>query len=182
VRGSIQSWSDDVSDDLAGFISDIPGWLPRSTQRAMRSEAAREYREARDAELEREQRHEAKRSAAMALYAEQAEQRGEHVSAFQRATGQVPGRSAAEVLAAAAAMADREDAREAWRERREGGERLNLCFAETSRAARPESPESRAVLNTVRHYAEQHPDSDVIDRAFIASEARKQLRKNRPVA
>jgi hypothetical protein len=56
-----------VSDDLAGFIGDIPSWLPRSTQKAMRSEAAREFREARDAELEREQRAEAKRSAAMAL-------------------------------------------------------------------------------------------------------------------
>jgi hypothetical protein len=169
-----------VSDDLAGFIGDIPGWLPRSTQKAMRAEAAREYREARDAEIERDQRAEVKRSAAMALYAEQAEQRGEHVSAFALATGQVPGRTAAEVLAAAAALADREDAREAWRERREGGERLNFCL-DSPPATRAESPESREVLNTVRHYAEQHPESDVIDRAHIAAEARKAQRRNRPV-
>jgi hypothetical protein len=169
-----------VSDDLAGFIGDIPGWLPRSTQKAIRAEAAREYREARDAELEREQRAEVKRSAALALYAEQAEQRGEHVSAFQLATGQVPGRSAAEVLAAAAAMADREDAREAWRERREGGERLNFCF-NSPPAVRAESPEGREIVNVVRHYASQHPDSDVIDRAIVASEARKAQRRNRPV-
>jgi hypothetical protein len=169
-----------VSDDLAGFIGDIPSWLPRSTQKAMRSEAAREYREARDAELEREQRAEAKRSAAMALYAEQAEQRGEHVSAFQLATGQVPGRSAAEILAAAAVLANREDAREAWRERRESGERLNFCF-DSPPATRAESPESRAVLNTVRHYAEAHPEADVLDRAAIAAEARKAQRRDRPV-
>ena len=169
-----------MSEDLAGFIGDIPGWLPRSTQKAMRSEAAREYREARDAELEREQRHEAKRSAAMALYAEQAEQRGEYVSAFQLATGQVPGRSAAEVLAAAAAMADREDARQAWRERQEAGERLNLCF-DPPAATRAETAEGREVKNVVRHYADQHPDSGVIDRAIVASEARKAQRRNRPV-
>jgi hypothetical protein len=169
-----------VSEDLAGFIGDIPGWLPRSTQKAMRSEAAREYREARDAELEHEQRAEAKRSAAMALYAEPAEQRGEYVSAFQLATGQVPGRSAAEVLAAAAAMADREDARQAWRERQEAGERLNLCF-DPPAATRAETAEGREVKNVVRHYADQHPDSDVIDRAIVASEARKALRRNRPV-
>ena len=169
-----------MNDDLAGFIGDIPGWLPRSTQKAMRAEAAREYREARDAELEREQRAEAKRSAAMALYAGQAEERGEYVSAFGLATGQVAGRTAAEVLAAAEVMADREDARQAWRERREAGERLNFCF-DSPPATRAETPESRAVLNTVRHYAEQHPDSDVIDRAIIAAEARKQLRRDRPV-
>jgi hypothetical protein len=180
VRGSIQSWSDDVSDDLAGFISDIPGWLPKSTQKAMRSEAAREYRAARDAEIERDQRHEAKRSAAMALYAEQAEQRGEHVSAFALATGQVQGRSAAEVLAAAAVMADREDAREAWRERREGGERLNFCF-DSPPAVRAETAEGREIKNVVRHYADQNPGSDVIDRAIVAAAARKAQRRNRPI-
>lgn len=169
-----------MSDDLAGFIGDIPGWLPRSTQKATRAEEVRERREARDAELEREQLAEAKRSAAMALYAEQAEQRGEYVSALQMATGQVAGRTAAEVLAAAAVMADREDARAEWQERREAGERLNLCF-DSPPATRAESPESREVLNTVRRYADQHPDSDVIDRAIVASEARKQLRRNRPV-
>jgi len=102
------------------------------------------------------------------------------VSAFQLATGQVPGRSAAEVLAAAAAMADREDAREARRERREGGERLNFCF-NSPPAVRAESPEGGEIVNVVRHYASQHPDSDVIDRAIVASEARKAQRRNRPV-
>jgi hypothetical protein len=175
-----QDWSDDVSDDLAGFIGDVPGWLPRSTQKARRAEAAREYREARDAALDQEQRAEAKRSAAMALYAQQAEQRGEQVSAFALATGQVPGRSAAEVLAAAAVMADREDAREAWRERREAGERLNFCF-DSPPATRAESAEGREVKNVVRHYAALHQDSDVIDRARIASATRAALRRNRPV-
>jgi hypothetical protein len=106
--------------------------------------------------------------------------RGEHVSAFALATGQVPGRTAGEVLAAAAAMADIEDRREEARARRAEDGPLNFCF-DSPPATRAESPESRAVLNTVRHYANQHPDSDVIDRAFIASEARKQLRRNRPV-
>jgi hypothetical protein len=165
-----------VSDDLAGFIGDIPSWLPRSTQKAMRSEAAREFREARDAELEREQRAEVKRSAALSLYAEQAEQRGEFVSAFALATGQVPGRTAGEVLAAAAAAADMEDAKAAAKARREEDGPLNFCF-DSPPAARAESPEGREVRNTVRHYADQHPDSDVIDRAFIASEARKRIQR-----
>jgi hypothetical protein len=169
-----------VSDDLAGFIGDIPGWLPRSTQKAMRSEAAREYREARDAELERDQRHEAKRASAMALYAEQAEQRGEHVSAFQLATGQVPGRTAGEVLAAAAAMADIEDRREEARARRAEDGPLNFCF-DSPPAVRAQSPESRAVLNTVRRFAEAHPEADVIDRAAIAAAERKRLRRDRPL-
>lgn len=96
------------------------------------------------------------------------------------ATGQVPGRSAAEVLAAAAVMAEREDAREAWRERREGGERLVFCF-DSPPATRAETAEGREIKNVVRHYADQNPDSDVIDRAIIASEARKAQRRNRPV-
>ena len=116
----------------------------------------------------------------MALYAEQAEQRGEHVSAFALATGQVPGRSAAEVLAAAAAAADIEDARAEARARRAEDGPLNFCF-DSPPAVRAESPESRAVLNTVRHYAEAHPEADVLDRAAIAAEARKRLRRDRPV-
>jgi hypothetical protein len=164
--------------DLAGF--GIPDWLPLATQKALRAEEAREYRAARDAEIERDQRHEAKRSAAMALYAEQAELRGEHVSAFALATGQLPGRTAGEVLAAAAAMADIEDRREEARARRAEDGPLNFCF-DPPAATRAETAEGREIRNTVRHYADQHPDSDVIDRAIVASEARKAQRRNRPV-
>jgi hypothetical protein len=126
----VEGWSEDMSD-LAGF-GDQP-WLPLATQRAMRSEARRELAQAKQDAAEREQRAEAKRSAAMALYAQQAEERGEAVSAFALATGQVAGRTVTDILAGAAAMADIDDARAAARERRQASERLNFCWDPATR-------------------------------------------------
>jgi hypothetical protein len=167
-----------VSDDYAGF--GLPDFLPLATRKALQAEQAREHREAREAEAERELQIEARRSADLAMFRDQAEARGQHVSAMELATGQVAGRTIEDIFAEATVMADMADAREAARERREDGERLNFCF-DSPPATRAETAEGREVRNTVRHYAEQHPDSDVIDRAFIASEARKRIRQNRPV-
>jgi hypothetical protein len=163
--------------ELAGF--GIPDFLPLATREVL---AAEEIREARDAEREREQRAEIKRSAALAMYKDQAEARGEHVSALALATGQVTGRSTAEIFAAATAMADMDDAREAARQRRADSERLNLCFPgmPVSRSE-PKTPEDREVANILRHYQEIHGDTGVIDRAIIASEARKALQRDRPL-
>ena len=94
------------------------------------------------------QRTEAKRSATMALYAEQAELRGEHVSAFALATGQVPGRTAGDVLATAAAMADIEDRRAEARARREENGPVDYCFGLPA-ATRAETAEGREIRNAV---------------------------------
>jgi len=167
-----------VSDDLAGF--GVPDFLPLATRRALHAEEIREHREAKEAEAERERRAEARRSANLAMFKDMAEARGQHISAMELASGQVAGRTLGDIFAEASAMADMADAREAARERRDSGQRLNLCI-DSPAATRAESPESRAVLNTVRHYAELHPEADVLDRAAIAAEERKRLRRDRPV-
>jgi hypothetical protein len=179
VRIGCQSWSDDDMTDLAGF--GVPDFLPLATRKALQAEEVREYREAKEAEAERERLAEAHRSANLAMFRDQAEARGEHVSAMALATGQVTGRSIGDIFAEASAAADIADAREAARQRREDGERLNLCFGETSRAKAAETPEGREILNTVRRYKALYQDSDVIDRARIASAARAAQRRDRPV-
>jgi hypothetical protein len=162
-------------------VSNHLDWLPLASQKAIRAEEAREYRAAKDAELDQEQQAEARRSAAIALYAEQAEARGEHVSAMALATGVGVGRTAAEVLAAAAVAADIQDARAEARARREEDGPLNFCFDSPPAATRAESAEGRDIKNVVRHYADQNPDAGVIDRARIAAAARAAQRANRPV-
>jgi len=167
-----------VSDDLAGF--GVPDFLPLATRRALHAEEIREHREAKEAEAERERLAEAHRSSNLAMFKDMAEARGQHISAMELATGQVAGRTLGDIFAEASAMADMADAREAARERRDSGERLNLCFGEASRAKAAETREGREILNTVRHYQALHQDSDVIDRARIASAARAAQRRNRP--
>jgi hypothetical protein len=169
-----------MTADLAGF--GIPDFLPLATRRALAAAERAEAREAREAEAERDQRLEAKRNSAMALYAVQAEARGEHVSAMAIVTGQA-GRTLGEIFATAEVMASREDTRREVMDRRSDGDRpFEVCLAEVpvTRSA-PESPEGRQIINTVRHYAIEHPDSGVIDRAIVASEARKAQRRDRPV-
>jgi hypothetical protein len=122
----VEGEDDDMSEELAGF-GDQP-WLPLRTRKAMRSEARRELAEAKADEAAREQRAESRRSADLALYAQQAEERGEAVSAHALATGQVAGRTVTAILAMAEAMADIDDRRAAAQERRENGERLNICW------------------------------------------------------
>jgi hypothetical protein len=169
-----------MTTDLAGF--GVPAWLPVATRRAMAAAERAEAREAREAEAERDQRAEAKRNAAMELYQQQAAERGEHVSALAIVTGRA-GRTLGEIFATAEVMASREDTRREVMDRRGRGERaFEVCLAEVpvTRSA-PESPEGRQIINTVRHYAIEHPDSGVIDRAIVASEARKAQRRDRPV-
>jgi phosphopantothenoylcysteine synthetase/decarboxylase len=168
-----------MTGDLAGF--GIPDFLPLATRKAMRADEIREAREARDAERERDQRAEASRSANLALYKDQAEARGEHVSALDLATGNVAGRTPADIFAAAAAMADMEDARQAAQQRRENGERLNLCFGETSRSTRPLSKDEREIENTMRRYREVHADAGIIERELVRYEARQAQRRNKPL-
>jgi hypothetical protein len=169
-----------MTAELAGF--GIPAFLPLATRKALQADEIREAREARDAEREREQQAEARRSADLAMFKDQAEARGEHVSALALATGQVAGRTVAEIVTEAAARADIEDARAEARQRRADGERLNLCFPEVPVArSQPRSAEGREIASLLRHYSELHADASVIERAQFASAARKALRRDRPV-
>jgi hypothetical protein len=117
-----------MSDYLASF--GIPDWLPQQVQRRMHAEAVSEARTARRAERERESRHERAEELARAAYREAAEARGEYVSALALASGEVAGRTVAEVLAGALAAAGHEDARSAAREARAAQGEVPVVFGE----------------------------------------------------
>jgi hypothetical protein len=121
-----------------GLMTETAGWgvpdfLPPAVARRMLRDDAREVREAKQAEAERETRAEERHQRAMALYAEQAELRGEVVTAMQLASGQVPGRPIAAILEAARQAGDRDDVITAARLHREGHgepERVHVEVAE----------------------------------------------------
>lgn len=114
-----------VADDAPAEFG-TASWLPPSVQRAQLAEDRAAAREARDAERARESQSEARHDAALSLYRSRAESRGEVVSAMAMATGQVTGRSLGDVLADAASAAEREDARQASRDRRE-----DVCYIDS---------------------------------------------------
>jgi hypothetical protein len=149
-----------MSDDeqAGGF-----GWLPAGLQRRMAAEDAAERQAERDAAAEREAVREQKHEAALALYRSQAEARGEVVSAVALATGQVTGRDVNEVLADARAAAEREDARQASRDRREDVHFIDQEPA-VHTASRSSWPESEWELDRI---IRQQQD----DRSWIAGAA-----------
>jgi hypothetical protein len=98
----------------------VPGFLPPAVAMRARQADAREAIAARQAEDEQEAHREELRQRHLGLYREQAERRGELVSAVALATGQVPGRTVADILAAGAAAGDREDLVTEARLHREG--------------------------------------------------------------
>ncbi len=107
--------------EMAGFAG-AGSWLPASVQRRMAPEDAHERAEARRAKLERADQADQARERSLAAYRAAAEQRGEVVSAMALASGEVTGRDLGDVFADATAAADREDARQRARDRRESGE------------------------------------------------------------
>jgi len=98
-----------MSDYLAGF--GIPDWLPAQVQRAMHTEAVAEAKQAREAKRDLEARRADGHERALRAYKEQAEWRGEYIGVMDMATGQVQGRTVADVLAGAQAAGDHDDAR-----------------------------------------------------------------------
>lgn len=84
----------------------VPSFLPPGVARRMVHADAQEAIAAKQAEAERELLAEERHSRAMALYCQQAEARGEEISALALATGQVRGRSVQDILTAASAAAD----------------------------------------------------------------------------
>jgi hypothetical protein len=95
-------------------------WLPPSVARRAARDDAREQREAHAADAERERRVEDAHQRHLALAAEQAGLRGDVVTALQLATGQVRGRSVAEILDAGRLAGDRDDVIAAARLHRDG--------------------------------------------------------------
>ena len=111
------------------------GWgaqaFPPRAQRLLAQEAAAEAREVKRAEEERQATAEARRAQALELYGQQAALRGEDVSAFALATGQITGRSITDILTAARSAGDREDAVGAARASREAdGARAHVFVGE----------------------------------------------------
>jgi hypothetical protein len=108
----------------------IGSWLPERVQRRQDAEDRAEEREARRAEKAQEDAAEAAQEKALAAYREQAEMRGEHISAMDLATGRIPARTVQDVFRDAMAAADREDARTAAREQREAQGGAHVEFGE----------------------------------------------------
>jgi hypothetical protein len=130
MSGETQSTA--AGGPVAGWGT-APSFLPPAVAARATRDDAREAVEARHAEAERERQAEERHQRAIALYAQQAELWGEVVTAMQLATGQVSGRSIADILAAASAAADRDDVITAARMHREGHgdpEPLHVEFGE----------------------------------------------------
>ena len=111
-----------------------PDFLPPNVARRMARDDAREVREAKQAEAEREQLVEERHQRALSLAVAQAEGRGEYVSALEIATGQLGGRSFEDIFSAAVEAGDHQDQIAAARASREPGE-LELTCSSMSRSS-----------------------------------------------
>jgi hypothetical protein len=101
-------------------------WLPLSVRRAQAAEARAEAQQARVAERALAERVEARRSADLAMFASEAECRGERIDPVELATGTITGHSLADVLESARMASERQDAEAERQERRKRGERLQF--------------------------------------------------------
>ena len=136
----------------------IPGFLPPAVARRIARDDAREAVEARRCEADRQDRAEAARERGLTLAAEQAQQRGEELTAWALARGQVTGRSVTDILAAARAAGDRDDAITAARLHRDGhGEpaRVHIEVGEPVIHSAAKSPSARAAWNRLRHWQDR---------------------------
>lgn len=135
-----------------GGWGSAPGFLPPAVALRARQADAKEAVAARQAEDDAETHREELRQRHLGLYAQQAAARGELVSAVALATGQVPGRTVGEILAAGAAAGDREDLVTEARLHREGhGEPVHIEVGEpVIQQARSET--GRKIFNRARRF------------------------------
>ena len=155
--------------EIAGW--GVPGFLPPAVARRALRDDAREAIESKRAEAERELLAEERRSRAMALYAEQAELRGEVVTAMQLATGQVSGRSIADILAAASAAADRDDVITAARLHRDGHGEPERVHIEVGEPVIVASPVKRTIASRSRRWQDWQERKAAAEAAKRAVEA-----------
>jgi hypothetical protein len=117
---------------------------------------AREAAEAKRAEVEREARNEEVQAQAVEFYRQQAEARGEDITALDVATGRLSGRSLAEIFADASEAANRADAVAAARASREAGTAPVHVFVGDVQlpqpSARSRGPIGRAMDSRLRHF------------------------------
>jgi hypothetical protein len=119
-----------MNDSLASF--GVPDWLPVAAQRNLIHEEALRRRDAAVAERELEARRADLHEKNLHAYRQAAEARGEYVSALELATGQVTGRTMADVFRDAREAGDREDARAAVRARKEAQGEVPVLVGEGS--------------------------------------------------
>ena len=132
-----------------------PVWLPLSVRRAQAAEERAEAQEARQSARALAERVEARRSADLAIFAREAEDRGERIDPVAIAAGRIMGRSAADVLESARLASEREDAMAEAEARRTRGERLQLVGLLEDPAARtvPVTATRRAIERASERFA-----------------------------
>jgi hypothetical protein len=152
-----------------------PGFLPPAVAMRMLRADAQDEIAAREAEAEREAHREELHQRHMALYQEQAAVRGELVSAVALATGKVPGRTVAEILAAGSAAGDREDLVVAARLHREGNGDPELLHVEVGEPTilHARSKTGWKIFNRARHFR------DLLDARKALAEAEKAAERSR---
>lgn len=148
-----------------------PSWLPPGVARRAALDDAREAREARAVAAERERLIEQRRERAVADYVADASLRGEHLDLAALAEGRVPGRTVADVLAAASAAADADDRRTEARLHREGHgepERLHVEFGDpVIHSAR--SATGLAMFNRYRRWQDRQEARRAAEAAEVAA-------------
>ena len=160
--------------EVAGWGA-APDFLPPSVARRALRDDAREAIAEKQAEAEREALAEERHSRAMTLYCQQAEARGEEISAVALATGKIRGRSVQDILTAAVAAADRADVITEARLHRDGHgdpEPLHVEFGEPVIAV---SPVKRSILTRSRHWQEWQEKKKAAEAARRAVEADRDL-------
>jgi hypothetical protein len=157
-----------VTETTAGW--GIAAELPVAIQRRMVLAEAEEHRIEREQAAERERLAEQRRQRAMTLAVQQAEARGEYVSALAIATGQVQGRTFEQIFAAAAEAGDREDQIAAARANREAG-RVHIEFGEPNIIHAPAARSSIGlrIYHRARRFGEAQRTRAAAERAAEAS-------------
>jgi hypothetical protein len=146
------------------------GQLPPRIAAQIAREDAREAVETRRSAEARELAAEQWRDRNMAMAREQAEARGEVISAMALATGQVPGRTVADIFRSALAASEREDAIAAARASREGTQPVHINFDDPVIHHAPASPVKRAILNRSRRWNEYQERRRAAELARVAME------------
>ena len=157
--------------EVAGW--GIPPWLPERVARRCVRDDATEAKAAREAELAREERAEARRAEVMAAYVSERHALGDSVDLMALAQGASPGRTIADILAAAVAAGDREDMVTEARLRRDGHggpEPLHVEFGEPV-LLQARSETGRKIFNRARHFRDMLAARHQLAEAERAAEA-----------
>ena len=161
-------WMDSgEGDDVSAMMVDRTGLIPRASAKQIAQEDRLDRQREREHARQLAERVEARRAADIQMFAEQAAARGEDISVLAVATGQVQGRSVADILADAAAQGDRED----YRASRDPEGRLNLVgeLAPPVTRSASVSPAGRTLQRRLQLFRERNDarrSADVADSAL----------------